>query len=607
MVDLTDGQKAVIAANEYQLVTGGPGSGKTTVSILKSAQIARESLGPAQKVLFLSFARATVSRVVEAIKEERQLTREERARIEVDTYHAFFWRILKAHGYLVGLPRRMTILTPPNEAIALSDLRSAYKPDKNLTDFEKEEKRAAEHQERLRLARDEGKVCFSLFAELVGQLLHGAKKIRGLVSLMYPYIILDEFQDTSGDQWHVVKALGEGSTLLALADPDQRIFDFIGADPKRLDHFKEAFGPTVTDLAGDNHRSGGTEIALFGNDILTGTFTKQNYNGIHRKTFPSNHEQAYAALVGEVLQGRKRLLDAGKQGWALAVLVPTRRMTRLITDVFREPFGGLPPISHTAAVDMHGPVLAAEVVAFCLQQVPGAEGFNALVDLVCGFFRGKGGDTPTKGGIEVGKKCLAALEKWNANLAKGKAPPGNSMITNMAAAYEAAVALKLTGDPDADWRTMRALLESGDCDRLNEVAKEVRNVRLLERGTELRQGLAQDWRDNGAYRNALRITRQAFMTEHFSSAVRPESGVVVMNMHKAKGKQFDEVIIFEGHPRRFKGVIEANPDRIVGGNVRRADMSQERQNFRVSVTRAKQRTTIMTPGDDICVLLKPNA
>jgi len=61
------------------------------------------------------------------------------------------------------------------------------------------------------------------------------------------------------------------------------------------------------------------------------------------------------------------------------------------------------------------------------------------------------------------------------------------------------------------------------------------------------------------------------------------------------------------YPRRFKSVIQANLDRIVGRNLGRPDMSQERQNFRVSVTRAKQRTTIMTPADDICVLLKPNA
>ena len=63
-MQLTEKQREIMDGAGHLLVTGGPGSGKTTVSILKAAQIAEQELRPGQKVLFLSFARATVSSVV---------------------------------------------------------------------------------------------------------------------------------------------------------------------------------------------------------------------------------------------------------------------------------------------------------------------------------------------------------------------------------------------------------------------------------------------------------------------------------------------------------------------------------------------------------------
>jgi len=116
---------------------------------------------------------------------------------------------------------------------------------------------------------------------------------------------------------------------------------------------------------------------------------------------------------------------------------------------------------------------------------------------------------------------------------------------------------------------------------------EVRNIRLLERGGQLRKDLTQDWRDNGSYANAHAIVQQSFVQEHFAMGSKPETGVIVMNMHKAKGKQFDEVVIVEGWPRRNKGKIVANLDRIVRNNDRDEINDGSRQNFRVSVTRGR--------------------
>jgi DNA helicase-2/ATP-dependent DNA helicase PcrA len=52
------------------------------------------------------------------------------------------------------------------------------------------------------------------------------------------------------------------------------------------------------------------------------------------------------------------------------------------------------------------------------------------------------------------------------------------------------------------------------------------------------------------------------------------------------------------------GTIVANLDRIVQSNLRENINDQTQQNFRVSITRARQRTTILTPNNDPCVLLR---
>src|SRR5260364_77370 len=127
-MQLTEKQLEIINADGHLLVTGGPGSGKTTVSIFKAAHIAARALHPGQKILFLSFARPTISRVIEAIEYEQQIPCEQKKRIAVETYHAFFWRILKAHGYLIGLPRKLLILPNRKRQLRFPKFEMAMPP-----------------------------------------------------------------------------------------------------------------------------------------------------------------------------------------------------------------------------------------------------------------------------------------------------------------------------------------------------------------------------------------------------------------------------------------------------------------------------------------------
>jgi DNA helicase-2/ATP-dependent DNA helicase PcrA len=387
-----------------------------------------------------------------------------------------------------------------------------------------------------------------------------------------------------------------------LADPEQRIFEFAGAEAKRLQQFKDTLRPEEFDLETDNHRSQGTDIVRFGNDILRGTFSQSRYNGVEFKPFEANANQAMVELCSQTLAARTRRLKTGNKNWTVAVLVPTRKMTRQVSDAFHAPLAKLPPIAHWAAVDMEGPILAAELIACLMQQEPG---YEAAVDMVCGFYRGKGGDDPAAVNLTEADRIRKAFDRCAANEAAGRAAPANSVFHAIRQTVNDTRKIILVGDPDKDWKAVRDVLEKSACPRMKEIGEDVRNIRLLERGSTLRQNLSQDWRENGAYKNALEIVRQAFIQDHFARSARAERGVVVMNMHKAKGKQFDEVIIFEGWPRFSGKEIVSNPDRIVPPSNRISeDLSQARQNFRVSITRARHRTTIMTPHVDICVLLR---
>ena len=112
-IQLCDKRKEIIAREGHLLVLGGPGSGKTTVALLK-AQRRFQTLLPGQKILFLSFSRAAVRQVLLRCKEI--LTPAERRAVTVKTYHSFCLEMLESHGRLLrGAP--VTFIYPGDERL----------------------------------------------------------------------------------------------------------------------------------------------------------------------------------------------------------------------------------------------------------------------------------------------------------------------------------------------------------------------------------------------------------------------------------------------------------------------------------------------------------
>src|SRR5260370_23051915 len=96
----------------------------------------------------------------------------------------------------------------------------------------------------------------------------------------YPLIIVDEFQDTNADEWDIIQLLGQASTIVASADPDQRIYEFRGASPARIQEFISTFKPSIFDFSADNHRSAGTDIITFATDFLASTHKRKRYSNV---------------------------------------------------------------------------------------------------------------------------------------------------------------------------------------------------------------------------------------------------------------------------------------------------------------------------------------
>jgi ATP-dependent DNA helicase UvrD/PcrA len=579
MFPLSPEKQRVVETDGHILIMGGPGSGKTTIALLKADNaIGTGQVGRHQQVLFLSFARATVARVREAADD--CVTTDHLRSVDISTYHGFAWKLLRSHGYLINGKQVPRLISPPDANALLAGIGDA----------------TARATEIRRLFHEDGVLHFDLFAQLAGDLLHTSSALKRIISAAYPLIVLDEFQDTNPPEWRMIQALGHSSHLVALADPDQRIYEFRGADPLRIDQFITNYNPTQFDFGLENNRSHGTDIVSFGNDLISGGNIGKIYNDVEVACYrvlkaPSTHVD----LKLRTVQCVRRLHESRPSEWSLAVLVPTNQLMMEVSDYLtaKQSFKGgrsLPSVPHNVAFDSDGPTLAAVVVATALEA--GSDVSLVIKRILLGLrdhIRGR------KGSKSPGEQQMELAKFLNQFIGNGKlrGSARKALIDDCIRIANEVVGYRFAGNPEEDWLAVRGLFRDSECETLSTIADDAKYLRLLHKGSALRSRLNALWRASGTYTGATAAVRDALLQEHLFSGARDWRGVHVMTIHKSKGKEFDEVLIYEGRYQH----------RIVAEDASAEKTTQARRNLRVAVTRAKRRATLLTPGVARCPLL----
>ena len=566
---LCNNRKQILDATRDVLVTGGPGSGKTTIALLKAANYTENGLEPDQKVLFLSFSRAAVARIVEAAS--REISDSTRRLLEIQTFHSFCWQFLQGYAYLLGAPRNLEIMLPHDERAH----RNGVKNDDSSW-----------FEERERLFSEEGRIVFDLFAPKAFSILTRSIEIRRIVSSRYPLVIVDEAQDTGDMQWACIDQLKTLVQLICLADREQQIYDFRSdVDPQRVNDILQALDPIKVDLGTQNNRSSTTEIVKFGNDILNETPRGDSYDGVYHFKFSPlkvNRNRAIRKSIGYLNRViRDRTGNPPKNialltNWGKGVEVIARALQGNSKDE---------SIPHRVVSDETEVFLATRVVAKLLEPVTDQWYTLATVlKLLSDLHRAKGGNSVNKAEKLLKYGNLAEEKRLQGS---ARAPQAlKSLIDDLKKGL-------LTGNPSNDWITIRSRLHATEVQELKYVHDCVEYLMVFNRAHRIIDSLSDAWIRTGTYQNASSLIDGALVQDQLLGGQDQQDGLNIMTIHKSKGKEFDGVVIVH------MGKISPLPS-----EREKLPYTKSRKLFRVGVTRARDAVLVLTDASSPCFLLR---
>lgn len=267
MLDLKTLNENQRAAVEWDtgplLVLAGPGSGKTRVLTFRIARLLQASEDQRYRILGITFTNKAAAEMRQRLDELLKVGRE---RALLTTFHSFAAELLRQHGSHLGLKPdftiqsqtadRQAVLAESIKAVGDEDQQDQYPPERMLAiidaildeGFVVDE--VEKHLEGVPDAPFIASVYMHYFSNLIRSnqmdfgtlivsatgLLKGHPGVAKQVRRIYKHVCVDEFQDTNASQFKFLLQLlpESGANLFVVADDDQVIYQWNGADPKRL-------------------------------------------------------------------------------------------------------------------------------------------------------------------------------------------------------------------------------------------------------------------------------------------------------------------------------------------------------------------------------------
>jgi len=269
-------KKAVYHDCEPALVLAGPGSGKTTVIIHRTAFLLKDKGIASERLLSVTFSRAAGHEMNSRFKQIfKDFTVPQFSTVHslcnsiILTYERDFnVKYTRIEGEESSQKKKLIgdIFTEINstklntgelDKLAGWISRYANKKDSNLAiDFEPQVRKFNEiYDNYVNYKKMNMLIDFDDMIILAKKLLRNFNKIKDYWGNKFDYLQVDEGQDLSLAQFEVLKIIAQNGNIFVVADDDQGIYGFRGADPKNVVDFSNLFPSCHIYKLEENYRS----------------------------------------------------------------------------------------------------------------------------------------------------------------------------------------------------------------------------------------------------------------------------------------------------------------------------------------------------------------